>query len=296
MAALLQHLLDALSVGSTYALLALGLTLVFGVMNLINFAYGMILVAAGYGMAVVTAAGISLNAALIVGVLSAIGISVLMGYAAYRPFLSAPPVTLLITSFGVELALQAIAILVFGNAPRIVPTPPFLAHVWTINGVRLSATELASLALVVLVIGGIYLVMHHTTLGLQMRAAAEDRAIARVLAVRPEQVVVLVFALSGLVVGLVSILWFAKLGTVTPLSDLNPTIKAFIALVLGGLGSISGAVVGGLVLGGLETLFAVTLPGSVLPYQDVFVFTLVIILLLWRPNGLLGSRTAVLSR
>ena len=196
--------------------------------------------------------------------------------------------TLLITSFGVELALQAIAILFFGNSPRVIQTPTWLGHVWRLGGVRFPAIEVAAIVLAFAVTAGLYWVLHRTSLGLQVRAAAEDRPTASLLAVKPERVVIFVFAISGLIVGLVSVLWFANLGTVTPTGDLNPTIQAFVAIVLGGLGSVSGAVIGGFVLGGLYTFFSVALPASILPYQDVLVFVLVIAILMWRPNGIAG--------
>jgi branched-chain amino acid transport system permease protein len=294
MTALAQHLVDGLSVGSTYALLALGLTLAFSVMNLINFAYGMILVLAGYGMAEASAHGVAALPTMFVGIATAMVVSVLTGYVAFRPFLQAPLVTLLITSFGVELALQAIAIIWFGDAPLVVTTPGALGHVWHLGGVRLPATEVASIGLGAAVVVALYVVLHHTSLGLQLRATAEERSVARLLAVRPERVVVYAFLISGLIVGVVSVLWFARLGAVTPTSDLDPTIDAFIAIVLGGLGSISGAVAGGLVLGGLYTVFNIFLPGGAQPYEDVFVFALVIAVLMFRPHGLLGRPSTAL--
>lgn len=284
----LQHVVDGLSVGSTYALLALGLTLVYGVMGLINFAYGMIIIWAGYALAVAT----TLDLPFWIGALSAVsvatGLSLVLGVLAFRPFLNAPPATLLITSFGVELALQATAVLVFGEPARVIATPMSFGHVWRVHGLRLPAIEVGSIVLAVLVIAALDFLLRHTALGLELRATAENRSIARLFSVRPGRVVLVAFAISGAIAGLVSIPYFARLGAVTPRGDLYPTINAFIAIALGGLGSIRGAIVGGLALGMLQTIFDVTLPSSILGYQDAFVFAVIILILVWRPGGLSG--------
>jgi len=216
-----------------------------------------------------------------------------MGRVAFRPFLSAPPSTLLLTSFGVALALQAIAIAFFGDESRVVPIPDWLGTSLRIGSIRVSALQLVSIGAAVVVLFALELVLHRTALGLHIRAAAENPTVARLLGVRTPQVITAVFALSGVVSGIVAFLWLAKIGTVGPRADLTPTLKAFIVVVLGGIGTVRGAVVGGLVLGLFESLLAAYVPESLSSYQGALTFTLVIAVLLFRPQGIAGKTVEV---
>ncbi len=289
----IQRIVDALSVGSMYALLALGLTLVFSVMNLINFAYGMLLVWTGYIAIVLTNAHVSGVFVVIACVLFATLLSVAIGRLAFRPFLNAPPITLLITSFGVELVVQYAAILAFGENPHILPVPSFLNKVFHVAGVRVPTIELVTIGTSLLALWLLYLLMNRTSFGIEVRAAAEAPDTARLMGVKPSRVLATVFAISGAIAGVVGLLWFARIGAITPQSDLSPTLKAFIAIVLGGLGSARGALVGGFALGALETVMAAVLPTTALNYEDAIVFGFVIAILLLRPGGLVGSQVAM---
>ncbi len=288
MTELIQRVVDALSVGSTYALLALGLTLVYSVMNLINFAYGMLLV--WTALLAVPLIDSGLPAELVVAICLAFTtlLSIAMGRAAFRPFLTAPPVTLLITSFGVELVLQYGALLFFGENPRILRVPTFLNEVLFIGGVRVPAIELITIATAGIVVLGLYALLNRTFFGMQIRAAAEQPDVARLMGISPARVLTIVFAISGLIAGVVGLLWFAKVGAITPRSDLEPTFKAFISIVLGGLGNTRGAIVGGLTLGALEVGLSAILPPEAIGYTDAIVFLVVILILLLRPRGLIG--------
>jgi branched-chain amino acid transport system permease protein len=212
-----------------------------------------------------------------------------MGEIAFRPFRKAPPLTLLLTSFGVSLILQSSIRMIFGEGFRTVQTPAVLGNDLHLAGVRMSVLQLASLGTGVVVVLGLYLLLERTTVGLQMRAYAEDSDIAGIMGVRTERILTFAFIVSGVIAGIVAMLWFSKIGTVQPSGDLNPTIKAFIAIVIGGLGSVRGAVVGGLALGFFESLLAAYLPGSLLPYGEAFAFLLVIMVLLARPQGVAGK-------
>jgi len=293
--ALLQHVFDALSAGSTYVLLALGITLLFGVMGLVNFAYGDLILWSGYLMSLL--AGWHVN--VVVGIVAVVGLAVVlsvgMGETAFRPFRKAPPLTLLLTSIGVSLVLQAAVRIIFGEGFRPVPTPSFLGDSYTVGGVRMPALALVSLATAALVVAGLYVLLQRTTIGMQMRAYAEDADVAGLMGVRTSRVLTAAFALSGVIAGIVAMLWFAKIGTVQPSGDLNPTIKAFIAIVIGGLGSVRGAVIGGLLLGAFESALDAFLPSSLLPYVEAFAFLLVVLVLLARPQGIAG-RTVEVSR
>lgn len=284
----LQHVVDALSVGSTYALLALGLTLVYSVMNLINFAYGMFLVWTALLAVPLINSGLATPVVVVICLIFTTLLSVGIGRAAFRPFLTAPPVTLLITSFGVELVLQYAALLFFGENPRILRVPAFLNQVLFIGGIRVPAIELITIVTAAIVVVGLYVLLNRTYLGMQIRAAAEQPDVARLMGISPARVLTIVFAISGLIAAVVGLLWFAKVGAITPRSDLDPTFKAFIAIVLGGLGNTRGAIVGGLTLGALEVGLSAVLPGQAIGYIDAIVFLVVIWILLLRPRGLIG--------
>lgn len=289
MTELVQHVVDALSVGSTYALLALGLTLVFSVMRLINFAYGMMLVWAGYIAIVLLDAGVPFLLMVPLCVLFTTALSMVIGRLAFRPFIGAPAITLLITSFGVLLIIQYAAIVIFGERPRILRLPSLFSDVVEIAGVRVPVLELITIGTAAIVVAVFYALLNRTPFGAQIRAAAEFPDITRLMGVKPDRVLMLVFAISGAIAGVVGLLWFAKVGAITPRSDLDPTISAFIALVLGGLGSTRGALIGGLALGALEVLMATTLPDAALGYQPAIVFAAVIAILVLRPGGLVAE-------
>ena len=289
MTAFIQHVVDALSVGSTYALLALGLTLVFSVMNLINFAYGMLLVWSGYIAMGVLNAGVPFVLTVPIVIIFATALSMAIGRIAFRPFIGAPPITLLITSFGVLLVIQYIAIVIYGEGPRILQLPALFSKDAHIGAIRVPVLELITIGTGIVVVALFYALLQRTSFGAQLRAAAESPNVARLMGVKPDRVLMIAFAISGAIAGVVGLLWFAKVGALTPRSDLNPTIEAFIAVVLGGLGSIRGALLGGLALGGLETLMDVALPNSALGYEQAIVFAVVIALLILRPSGLTGT-------
>ena len=293
MTTFLQHVIDALSVGSTYALLALSLTLVFSVMNLINFAFGVMLVWGGYAAIALLDAGVPFALMVPLCIAFSVLLSMAIGRVAFRPFIGAPAITLLITSFGVLLVIQYIAIVIFGEGPRILQLPAFFSEVKRIGGLRIPALEIITIGTAVVVVAIFYALLNRTRFGAQIRASAEQPDITRLMGVRPDRVLMIVFAISGAITGVAALLWFAKVGAITPRSDLEPTIEAFIALVLGGLGSARGALIGGLALGAVEELMTSTLPSSALGYQPAIVFAAVIAILLVRPAGLSGSGVGI---
>ena len=285
---ILQIILDGLSSGALYALLALGLSLVFSVMGLINFAYGSLIVSAGYSTATLVALGLPYPMALGGMALTSVVLSVVIGGLVFIPFIGSAPSTLLLTSFGVALALQAIAIMLFGDVPRVVPSPPILSTSIEFGGLHISVLQVVALALGIAVLVGLDLLVSLTRLGIEMRAAAEDASTTALMGVSSRRVMLFVFALSGLIAAIVAFVWFAQIGTVSPRSGFNPTLKAFIAVVLGGLGTVRGAVFGGLALGLFESILAATLNDSLLAYQEALVFALIIIVLIVRPQGIAG--------
>jgi branched-chain amino acid transport system permease protein len=259
-------------------------------MRLINFAFGIMLVWAGYAAIVMLDHGIPFALMVPLCIVFSILLSMVVGHVAFRPFIGAPPITLLITSFGVLLIVQYVAIVSFGEGPRILQLPAFLSNVLHVGSLRLPVLELVTIGTSAVVVALFYALLELTSFGAQIRASAELPAVARLMGVSPDRILAIVFAISGAIAGVCGLLWFAKAGAITPRSDLDPTIKAFIALVLGGLGSTRGAVIGGIALGALEVTMSSVLPGTALGYQPAIVFALVVAILIVRPGGLSGSR------
>lgn len=289
-----QHAVDAVSAGSTYVLLGLGLTLIFSVMGLINFAYGTLIVWGGYTIAELTAHGVGMLPSLLAMGVVVIVLSVAMAQIAFRPFRNAPPATLLLTSFGVLLVMQAIAITAFGDTSSVlVPTPEFLGQGFSVGSVRITWLAVANVVGMLVVLGFLETLLNRSRLGLQLRAVAEDGDVAQLMGVRSDRVLLAAFAISGIATAVAAFLWLAKTGTVSPRADLAPTLKAFIVVVIGGLGTVRGAVVGGLLLGLFETLLVAYLPESLTNYQLTFVFAILTVILIFRPQGLLGRQVEI---
>jgi branched-chain amino acid transport system permease protein len=289
MTQLIQHVVDALSFGSLYALLALGIALIFGVMELINFAYGELIMASAFVLALCGAFPLPLLVPLTI--LVAIVLAVAMERIAFRPVRGADPATLLVTSFAVSYLLQNLARLIFGSLPRTVNVSSGLSGSIHVGGVSITRLDLAVIVTTALLLIGLAQFLRRSSLGTQMRAAAEDFDMARLLGVRANQVIAVAFALSGVFAGLAALALVIKTGIVTPTTGSTVAIFGFIAVILGGMGSLSGAVLGAYGLGAMTVLLQVALPLSLRPYRDAFLFAIVIAVLVWRPEGLVVARS-----
>jgi branched-chain amino acid transport system permease protein len=292
---LVQNMINGASLGSTYALLALGLALVYSIMGLINFAHGELFTIGGYVMWFAFEKHVPWEAVLVLTPLACAVAAMLMERIAFRPLRGASLVTLLITSFAVSYFLQTVFQIGISAAPEGIQLPGWVndtVHVgsYTIASVKLVTTGVTLVALALLT-----LFLRRTLLGVSMRAAAEDFQIVRLMGVRANRVVTLAFGLSGALAGIAALLFFATTAAVDPPTGTPLVINAFIAVILGGLGSLSGAVLGGFVLGFAEVLFTARLPGSSSEFANAFVLLVVIGLLLLRPQGLFGRAAARLS-
>ncbi|MBE3591134.1 MAG: branched-chain amino acid ABC transporter permease [Firmicutes bacterium] len=284
-----QQLLNAVSIGSMYALLAIGLAMVFGILRLINFAHGDLLMVGAYVLIYAVAAGIPFWVAFLLSVAAAALLGVLMERLAYRPVRGQHEVVLLLTSFGVTMLLENSAILAFSPRTRPFPLPEALSGVYHVGHVVMSGIDLAALASALVLLVGLNLVVTRTKLGVSMRAAAEDLTAAHLVGIHLDRVVLAAFAIGSALAGVAGLLWAAKSGRVEPLMGFTPVLKAFVATVIGGLGSIGGAVLGGYLLGLAEVALQAVLPPGLTGYRDGFVFILLILVLLVRPHGLLGK-------
>jgi branched-chain amino acid transport system permease protein len=285
---MLQHLFDAASLGGLYALIALGIALVFGVMNLVNFAHGELLMVGGY--TILLTESLPWPAVVVLAVAATVLTALLMERIAFRPVRSADATTMLITSFAVSILLQNIAVWVAGRRPKGVSFGSGLGDPAHIGGTRVPQVEILTIVLVVALLAALVLLLKRTRLGIQMRAAAEDFRMTRLMGVRADTVIVAAFAGSGALAAVAVLLLIVTSGTVSPGMGLQPVLIGFVATVVGGMGSLVGAAVGGFLLGSATVLLQWTLPLEARGYRDAIVFTAVIAVLLFRPRGLFASR------
>lgn len=289
----LQQLVNAVALGGTYALLALGLGIVFSVMGLINFAHGELMTATGYGIFFGLAAGLPFPAALLVGLGLAVILALSMERVAFRPVRRASPTIMLITSFAVSTILHILMQNLISARPRAIPIPNALSGAVSIGSLQIGTIQLLSIATAAVSLMGLLYFFRTTLLGIGMRAAAEDFDVARLMGVRANRVIAVAFALSGLLAGIAGILWLFQRGSVDPLMGFVPVLKAFIAVVLGGIGSLAGAVAGGFVLGVIEVLLRAFLPDALLSYRDAISLSIIIGILYFYPDGLIPRHESI---
>lgn len=288
----LQFLINALSLGSLYALMALGLAIVYGILRLVNFAYGELVMVGGYTLLVIGAGPVPWVAAAIGAVIVAILASLLLERVAFRPVRSASPNTMLVTSFAISALLQNAAQLFISPRPRAVPTPKIFTENFVVGDLLISKINVITLVVCLLLLLLLTLFLKRTLLGISLRAAADDFTMTRLLGVRANRVIATAFAISGCLAGVVSLFWIGRLGSVTPTVGLTPILIAFIATVIGGMESLVGAVVGGFLLGLLTVGLQMALPQALLDFRQAFTFFIVILVLLFRPQGLIQGSSA----
>jgi branched-chain amino acid transport system permease protein len=285
-----QQFVNALSLGSIYALVAIGLAMVFSILRLINFAHGELLMLGAFATYYIEKTGVPFFLAAILGAAVTVGIGLTMERVAYRSIRGAPDVALLLTSLGVSIAIQNAAILIFDPQPKRFPTPSFFEKQLDLgHGVQISVTNLVTIATALVLMVFLTLFVTRTTLGISMRAAAENGLAARLMGININTVVVTAFIIGSAMAGIAGVLWGARVGRIEPLMGFIPVLKAFVATVIGGFGSIPGAVIGAFILGFGEIFLVALLPDNLTGYRDAFVFGALILILLVRPQGILGS-------
>jgi branched-chain amino acid transport system permease protein len=285
---LVQIAVDAVSVGSLYALTALGIGLIFGVMRLINFAHGELITLAAYTLLALY--GMPVPVMIFGAVAVAVLIALLTERAAFRPLRNADPTTLLISSFAVSFFLQKLLILVVGSRLKGLDFLPSLGRQTELFGIRLQLLQIVTIVVGIVLLVALTWFLKATRLGLHMRAAAEDFRMARVLGVRANNVIAVAFALSGLLAAAVSCLIVVQTGVVQPRMGVQLVIIAFVGTVIGGLGSLAGAALGGFLVGAGSILLQALLPPDLRAFREAFVFIAVIAILLFRPQGLIPAR------
>ena len=288
----IQQVMNALAFGSEYALIALGLAIVFSIMGLVNFAHGEIIAVGGYTM--VAFAALALNNPLIVivgAILAAAVMSLTLERVAFRPVRHADATTGLLTAFGVSMILQNLFLLFVSPRPIAVTSLFFLDWRIEVAGIQIASLQVFEAGATIVVIVLLMLFLNRTVMGLAMRAAALDFEMVRLMGVRANRVFAMAFIISGLLAGLACIFIMARRGSVDPHLGFNPVLKAFVACVVGGFGSLPGAVLGGFLLGAIEVAMLVMLPQSYGGMKDAFVFAIIALVLVWRPEGILAARS-----
>ena len=282
----LQQSVNAISLGGIYALLALGLAVVFSIVRLINFAHGEVMTIAGYAIWLALLSSVPVFAAIALGIIVAMLASVAMERIAFRAMRGASVTSLLITSFAVSEIIKVLFQNGISARPVPIALPAWMSGSINMGFLTISVMSMISIIVVVVSLVALSIILTRTTLGVAMRAAAEDFPVVRLVGIKANHVVALAFAISGVLAGVAAVLWVAQRGSVDPLMGSAPVLKAFIATVLGGLGSLSGAVLGGFVVGVVEVFLQGYLPESVAPYREAISLSIIIGLLVMRPDGL----------
>lgn len=286
----LQQFLNAASFGAEYALIALGLAIVFSLMGLVNFAHGEIIAIASYAAFFLILVGIDNPAVVaLVAIAAAVLGAILFERVAFRPVRHAPVATGLLTAFGVSIIVQNAFLLFVSPRPRPLPVFGGLNRTVELAGLKVQLLQLLEIGVTLAAIAVLLVFLRRRTLGLAMRAAARDFNTVRLMGLRANRVIATAFAISGLLAGIAAVFIVARRGSIEPDMGFMPVLKAFVACVIGGFGSLGGAVLGGFVLGFLEVGILLLLPQSMGGLKDAVVFSLIALLLVARPQGILGT-------
>lgn len=268
--------------------MALSLALLFSVMGLMNFAYGELIMVGGYTMFVLRDLPFVLLVVITIVIVTLV--SVLMERLAFRPLRDASPITLLVASFAVSYGLQQLAYMTVGPLPKGVRPFDFLAENFQVGSVTISVLTVITFVVTVLLLVGTTLLLNRTMLGVQLRASTEDFDMARLVGVRANSVIIAAFAITGILAGFVALCYVSRNGSVSPTMGTGPLLVAFVGGVIGGLGSLWGATVGGFLLGATVTALQASLPVELSSYTPLIAFSAVIVILVLRPSGLFARR------
>lgn len=282
---LVQYAIDSLTFGSLYAVAALGVALIFGVARIANFAHGEMIMISSYILLLVGNIywPLSVLAVIAAGIALALGLERVV----FRPVRRADPTTLLVVSFAASVLLQNLVILIVSSESKATGFGYSLLDPVTIGSVSTSRLSLVTIGVTFALLLALALFLKKTAIGVQLRAASEDFAMARMVGVKADTVIATAFAMSGMFAAVAGLLLTAQNGILTPQLGFQPVIVAFVATIIGGMGSVVGAVVGGFLVGVATAVLGVALPTDLAPFRDSVVFGGVILMLLLRPQGLL---------
>jgi branched-chain amino acid transport system permease protein len=286
-----QQLINSISLGGTYALIALGLAIVFSILHLVNFAHGEMLTLSGYSMLGLAALGLPWGIFAPLGILAGVVAALLMELA-FRKVRNTSENTMLLTSFGLSIIVQALLQIFISARPKSIAQPAWLTQAISLGSLTIQARQILTIAITLIALFFLLLLIKRTHMGIAMRAAAEDFNATRLMGVSANGVIAIAFAISGLLAGLAAVLTLTVRGSVDPGMGVKFTLMAFVANALGGIGNLLGAVAGGFLLGFMEVMLRVFLPLSLTGFTDGFLFILVAFILIFKPKGLFGVTQA----
>lgn len=283
----IQLLLSGVTVGSLYALIAIGYTMVYGILRLINFAHGDIFMMAGFFMVYISAE-CSLTIAVPVVLILTVILGVAIEKAAYKPLRTAPRMSVMISAIGVSYLLQNLANYITGGIARAYPDIPFLTQVMNVGGLNIKRITIVTPILTIALVAVLVILIKKTKVGMAMRAVSRDFETSQLMGIKINSVISMTFVIGSFLAGVASILYFANYGQVSPMIGAMPGLKAFVAAVFGGIGSIPGAVIGAFIIGICESFIKAN--ETIAVFSNAFTFALLIVILLCKPNGLFGEK------
>ena len=284
----LQQLVNGVSLGSMYALIAIGYTMVYGTLRLINFAHGDIMMVGAFLVYLADAVGLPFPVAVLAGITGSVIIGILTDKIAYKPLREAPKISLLITAIGISFFLENLFNVLFGGVPKAFPAPEYLTTSFKLGEVILPLMVIVIPIITVLILGGVLWVLYKTKYGMAIRALAFDIPTVKLMGVNADYIISIVFGLGSGLAAIGGIFYAISYPSIDPLMGIIVGLKAFAAAVLGGIGSVTGAVLGGFILGFTE-IFVVAMFPELGGYKDAFAFFFLILVLLFRPTGILGE-------
>lgn len=282
----LPYLMAGISVGGQYALIAIGYTMVYGILRLINFAHGDIFMVAGLLM-VYAVTVMPMPAALVIVAAATVALGFLVERAAYKPLRSAPRMSVMISAIGVSYLLQNLALYITGGLSQQYPAIPWLSDTVTILGATTKRVTLVTPVLTVVLVIVLGLLIKYTKIGMAMRAASRDFETSQLMGIKINSVISMTFVIGSFLAAIGSMLYFTNYTGVTPTAGAMPGLKAFVAAVFGGIGSIPGAVIGAFIIGICENIIKGL---GWTTFSDAFTFALLIVILIAKPTGLFGEK------
>ncbi len=287
----LQHLANGISLGSVFALLAIGYTMVYGILRLINFAHGEIFMVGTY-VAFYLMTSTFLTLPWYIAIFIAIIITIIFGMTvekvAYAPLRNQPRISVMISAIGASFFIQNLGIVVFGGRPKAFPVPDIFSRIIKIGDVSIVSVTFFIPIVTLILLAILLYIVNHTKTGMAMRAVSKDYEASRLMGINVNTIISITFAIGSALACFGGIMWGFKYPQLLPVMGLIPGLKCFIAAVIGGIGDIKGAVIGGFLLGLLEILLVALFP-ALSAYRDAFAFILLIVILLVKPTGIMGK-------
>ena len=284
----MQQMVNGFSLGSMYALIAIGYTMVYGVLRLINFAHGDIMMVGGFlGYFGIAILGLPFGAAVLLSIAGSAALGMISDKIAYRPLRSAPKISLLITAIGVSFFLENAFNVFFGGVPRAFPVPPYMEEMVELYGLTMPFSAILVPVITALLLVVILWVLFKTKYGMAIRALAFDVGTVNLMGIDANRIITMVFGIGSALAAVGGIFWAVNYPSVEPMMGVLVGLKAFAAAVVGGIGSVGGAVLGGLIIGFTEVVVVAFFP-ELGGYKDAFAFIFLILILLFKPTGILG--------